>query len=106
MSYDIDITVHHPDGYSSRFEVGNITYNIRPMMVAASDVGFSDLHDMRCFEAAPILAHAWREMRRNPARYRRFEASNGWGTYDQFMPYLTRFYAMARLHPNGIIRVS
>jgi len=101
MSYDIDIRVDHPDGYTSNFEVGNMTYNVHAMMVAASTVSFSDLHDMRCVDATPILGHAWREMKRRPAHYRQFQADNGWGTLDKFMPHLTRFYVIATRLVNG-----
>ena len=106
MSYDIDITVQHPDGYASGFEVGNITYNVSRMVLEACGVTYRWFDGMECAKALPILHFAWRNLKRNPPHFRRFEPDNGWGTYEQFMPYMTRFYAMARLHPTGIIRVS
>jgi len=106
VSYDIDITVDHEDGYSSGFEVGNMTYNVSTMVKEACGVTFSWFDGMTCKQALPILYFCWRNLRRNPSHFRRFEAPNGWGTYEQFMPYMTRFYVMARLHPKGIIRVS
>jgi hypothetical protein len=106
VSYDIDITVEHPDGYSSSFDVGNMTYNIAEMVRQACGVTFSWFDGMSCEKALPLLRFCWLRMKRYPDFFRPFEASNGWGTYDQFMPYLTRFYVMARLHPAGQIRVS
>jgi hypothetical protein len=105
MSYDIHITVAHPDGYSSNFEVGNMTYNVARMTHVACGVAFSWFDGMPTAIALPILAHCWRVMKRNPATFRVIGVSE-WGSYDQFMPYLTRFYAMARLHPTGVIRVQ
>lgn len=103
MSSDISIRVKHSDGYTSSFEVGNMTSNCNRMLIAACGVSMGWFHDMACEKALPILRHAWREMKRDPARYRALEADNGWGTYDQFMPFLTRFYVMVRLHKSGWI---
>lgn len=106
MSYDIDIYVTHDDRYTSHFEVGNMTYNIRPMFRAAVGASFRDFHGMTCAQALPFVMFAWQQMKRRPDEFRKVEASNGWGTYDQFMPFLTKFYVMLRLHPTGIIRIS
>lgn len=106
MSYDIRIIVNHSDGYSSSFEVGNMTYNVAPMVVEASGVSFSWYDGISCAKALPLLRRTWQQMKRDPETYKRLEAWNGWGTYDQFMPYLTRLYAMVRLHPTGVIEVS
>ena len=105
MSYDIDIFVGHPDGYISHFEVGNMTYNVSGMMLEACGVTFRWMHKMPAETALPILAHAWKTMKRNPDHFRRFEVTE-WGSYNDFMPFLTRFYVMARMHPTGIISVT
>lgn len=103
MSSDISIHVVHPDGYSSSFEVGNMTSNCNRMLIAACGVSMGWFDKVSCEKAMPILRHAWQNMKRNPKVYRQLQAENGWGTYDQFMPFLTRFYVMTRLHRTGVI---
>lgn len=105
MSYDIDIYVDHQDGYTSGFEVGNMTSNVARMTGEACGVPLSWFNDVSCEKALPILAHCWRTMRRNPTHFRKFENPE-WGAYDDFMPYLTRFYVLVRIHKTGTIRVG
>lgn len=104
MSYDIEIIVDHADGYRSTFDVGNMTYNVSRMTLEAVGQRLSFFDGMDCETACPFLAELWQVMKRDPDRFRRVEVSD-WGSYDNFMPYLTRFYAMVRLHPRGGIRV-
>ena len=103
MSSSISINVNHPDGYKSHFEVGNMTSNCNWMLVEACGVSMGWFDKVSCEKALPILEHAWTVMKRDPRKFKRLQAANGWGTYDQFMPFLTRFYVMVRLHKSGII---
>lgn len=104
MSSDISIFVDHNDGYTSEFEVGNMTSNVNKMLLQTAEAKALSWFDGKsCAEARPVLESMWREIRRDPALFRQFEISH-WGSLHDFMPYLTRFYAMTRLHPNGRIR--
>lgn len=104
MSYDIEIVIHHPDGYSTTVDVGNMTYNVARMMIPACGVSFSWMDGMTVKRALPIIRHAWREMKRDPDRYIALEVTD-WGAYSDFMPWFTRFYVLCRLHPTGVIGV-
>lgn len=42
----------------------------------------------------------------NPAKFRKYEPENKWGTYDIFVPWLERYLAACKRHPGAKIRVS
>ena len=81
----------------------------------------------RMAEAAGIYRHVWRPdelgakyagdllaplregitlMESDPERFRKYDAPNGWGTYDQFVPWLKRYLAACEESPDAEIAVS
>lgn len=52
------------------------------------------------------LKSAIADMEANPEKYKPLSASNGWGTYEQFLPWLRELLAACEEHPNAEIRVS
>jgi hypothetical protein len=42
----------------------------------------------------------------NPSHYSTFNASNGWGTYDNFLPWCCRYLEACRKYPNSHINIS
>jgi hypothetical protein len=45
-------------------------------------------------------------MEANPERFRAMDAENGWGTYDQFVPWLKQLLTACREYPDGLVRAS
>lgn len=41
-----------------------------------------------------------------PSRFHAFDASNGWGTYRDFIPFVAEYVEACRKHPNADVRVS
>ena len=107
MSYDLEIVVHHPDGYKTTVFDRNITYNLRPMLVAA---GLADslhtLEGMSGKEAQDLLYGVWRELRTRPEHYRSFDSPNGWGLRKNLLPWVRSLYLAVRTHPRGVIHIS
>jgi hypothetical protein len=46
------------------------------------------------------------EMESDPERFRAFDASNGWGTYNDFLPWLKRYFEACIKNPDAIVEVS
>lgn len=42
----------------------------------------------------------------NPEKYKVYSASNGWGTYEQFLPWLKEHLHAYKDYPDAIISVS
>ena len=45
-------------------------------------------------------------LKADPARYRTFDAENGWGLYDNFVPWIERYLAACEEHPDAIVKIS
>jgi len=45
------------------------------------------------------------EMKSDPERFRKFDSENGWGTYDDFLPWLEELLQGCKDHPNARVRV-
>lgn len=107
MSYDIDVTVDHGDGYTTTVYDGEITFNVRTMLVEAGlPDSLRSLDSLTAAEAQDQVYEAWKELRTRPSHYRPLQASNGWGTYDQLVPWIKELYIALRTHPRGVVHVS
>lgn len=88
----------------------NITNNLYSM---AKEAGFGEAvwepesngiktaHDL----IAPLEAGI-KAMRDDPERFKPFSASNGWGTYEQFLPWLEEYLQACREYPDADVSSS
>lgn len=81
----------------------------------------------RMAEEAGIYQHVWRPeevgitharqlidplragialMKADPGRFRQHDADNGWGRYDDFVPWLERYLAACEMYPHATVEVS
>lgn len=100
----------HPREIREKLFEANITHNLNRMA-----------------EAAGIYMHLWRPeeigitkasqlieplqkglalMRAEPEKFRRYDAFNGWGLYDHFVPWIERYLLACYENPDSIIEVS
>jgi len=49
----------------------------------------------------PILEHGIHIMKLNPSRFKPFSAPNGWGTYEQFIPWLQELLEACKKYPES-----
>lgn len=45
-------------------------------------------------------------MKSDPARFKKHNASNGWGLYEHFVPWVTEYLAACESWPNSTVEVS
>ena len=88
----------------------NITHNLTNM---ASEAGFygpvwrpeengvETADDLIAPLAVGIAA-----MKADPQRFKKFDAENGWGTYEQFLPWLEELLAACQDHPKATVEAS
>ena len=50
-------------------------------------------------EIIPILTKGIALMRTDPEQFKQYDAHNGWGTYDQFLPWLEEVLQACITHP-------
>lgn len=101
MSLDVDlIEVRRVSVHSQ-----NITHNLTTMADEAElyrplwrpkECGVAVARDL----IGPLY-RGIRQMERNPLYFRQFDAPNGWGTYDQFLPWLRELKQRCEDYPDA-----
>lgn len=88
----------------------NITHNLRSMASAAGiymalwrpdECGITNGAGM----IGP-LTEGLARLKADPAQFAQFNASNGWGTYEQFVPWVERVLKACMENPDANVRVS
>lgn len=107
MSYDISLYINTGLEDKEVVEIGNYTYNCANMFRVASEVdkSLSDLHNMSCVEAEPIISKAVENMQKDPVKYKAMNPENGWGSYETFLPYVESLLKECRANPSCKIGV-
>jgi len=54
----------------------------------------------------PILEAGIDRMLADPERYKKHDAPNGWGTYEQFIPWLRKLLSACKENPDATVRAS
>jgi hypothetical protein len=103
MSLDIWLTAVVEHEVVSR----NITHNLGKMWVEA---GIYDAlyrsEGKRAMDVLPELENGLVLMVNEPERFKKFSASNGWGTYEQAVPWLADLIEKFKEYPEGKIGIS
>ncbi len=87
MSYDISFKVK-VEGLENRYvEVcdpnANITWNLREMIVASTGLKWeNEANNGLCTDVIPQISKGLSEKKKDPKKYKRYEADNGWGTIE------------------------
>lgn len=88
----------------------NITHNLNTMAGEAGiyeclwrpdENGFTQAKDI-----IEPLSKGLKELKARPSYFTQFEAENGWGLYEHFVPFVQRVLDAAEKHPNANIYVS
>lgn len=96
-------------GSKDDVEVGdfNITHNLGEMAREAGiydclwrsgENGFS-----KAGEIISLLENAIQDMKDRPEHYKKFNAENGWGTYEDFVPWVEEVLECCQNHPKSEI---
>lgn len=106
MSLDIELL---DENCNVLFE-SNITHNLTRMAEAARIYielwRPEDLHIMHAEDLIYPLKQAIRDLEARPEYYKRYDASNGWGKYRQFLSWLKDYWKACVRHPDAVIDVD
>ena len=89
---------------------GNITHNLAEMAKAAGiyevlwrpeELGMGTARELIRPLRAGLAA-----LRADPAHFRLLEPSNGWGSYESLVEFVTDYLAACEIHPNATLEVS
>ena len=88
----------------------NITHNLNAMADAAGiyqacwrpeEIGVSKAEQL-----IPFLREGLKKLRSNPKYYQTFNAPNGWGLYEHFVPWIERYLCACEEYPDAEVSVS
>lgn len=88
----------------------NITHNLGKM---ASECGIyialwrpEEANYKIASDIISSLENGLRSLKENPKHYKQFDAENGWGTYEHFIPFVEEVLKACKEYPDAIISVS
>lgn len=106
MSLDVYLTELRP---VEVFEA-NITHNLNKM---ADEAGIyealwrpEDLKINKAVELIPLLEKGLELLKSDEKRFRKFDAANGWGRYEHFVPFVEKYLEACRESPGAEVSVS
>jgi hypothetical protein len=103
MSLDVYLEEVQP---TEVFEA-NITHNLTSMWGAAGVyVALYESEGKHAKEIIPALEAGVAAMEEDPAKFEAFNSPNGWGLYKNALPWLRKYLAACREHPDATIRIS
>ena len=88
----------------------NITHNLATMadrvgihdaLWNPEEIGITDAKDL-----IPILEKGLKKLKSAPDFYKQYNAGNGWGTVDDFIPWIERYIEACKNYPDSVISVS
>jgi hypothetical protein len=54
----------------------------------------------------PLLEAGLAKLKADPAHFAKFNAENGWGLYEHFVPFVENYLAACKEHPEAEVSVS
>ena len=88
----------------------NITHNLNKMAEEAGIYNCLWRPDENCIEKAyqmiEPLSAGLAELLANPAKYKKFDAPNGWGLYEHFVPFVKDVLNACIENPDADVEVS
>jgi hypothetical protein len=99
-------------GFKDTNEVysGNITHNLGAM---ATEAGIyealwkpEELGITKAKQLIEPLRAGLELMKSDPERFKKFDSDNGWGTYDDFIPFVSEYLNACIDNPNSGVKVS
>lgn len=80
-------------------------YNI-PDKEHEAEWKFEDENIVLAKEIAPIIEKGLADMKARPEYYEQFNASNGWGLYENFVLWIEKYLEACNEYPDAIVSVS
>lgn len=108
MSYDVyvECKLEGYDEWISVTDGNNITYNLADMFDAACGARPSLWHLQPCGYVLQLVTKGINELEKYPEKYKRYEASNGWGTIKGALSFLRRVRIDCEKYQKGRIFVG
>lgn len=105
MSLDVHLTINDEDVYSA-----NITHNLIKMADEAGLYsilwGPEEMNLTKAYQLVEPLRLGLKILKSEPERFMKLNASNGWGKYENFVPFVEKYLEACLEYLNADISVS
>lgn len=106
MSLDVHLTKIRPVHVYS----ANITHNLVDMAEAAGIYACmwrpEECGITKASQLIGLLTAGLEKLRSDPERFKQFDAPNGWGKYENFVPFVAEYLAACIENPEAVVSVS
>lgn len=106
MSLDVWLTIADGTGVYS----ANITHNLGRMAEAANIYTWlwrpEEVDATKAGQLIEPLEKGLELLKSNPVGFNRFDSPNGWGEYENFVPFVEKYLNACRENPDANVRVS
>jgi hypothetical protein len=106
---EIEVDTGAPEPHKVELYSRNITHNLNKMAEEAS-IYYPLWHPYELWEnptagmLIPLLEEGLTNLKSNPEHFKQFDASNGWGTYKDFVPFVEEVLDACKKHPKANVR--
>ena len=106
MSYDIRLVINTGGARPAPVtECRSPTYNLYAMFVLALGCPIRELHGKQAGDVIPLLEKATKAMRRAPAKFKKLNPENGWGSYEGALNSLCWLLEVCQEHPLATVEI-
>lgn len=88
----------------------NITHNLGEMADAAGIYQAlwrpEEINAKEAKDIIPIVEKGLADLKARPKHFGQFNASNGWGLYEHFVPFVEKYLEACKEYPDAVIKVS
>lgn len=106
MSLDVSLSRVQETGVYD----ANITHNLGEMAIAAGIYKAlwrpEEIGVYTASQLIPLLKKGLTKLKANPAEFKKYNAENGWGTYEHFVPFVEDYLAACKEYPDAKVSVS
>ena len=107
LSYDKGATYVEQD---EELYTSNITHNLNAMADAAGIYEAlwrpEEINCVYAKDIIPILTDGLSKLKSDPKKYKEFNSPNGWGMYENFVPFIEKYLIACNKYPESIIEIS
>ena len=110
MSLDVSLKYKVEINKQIEAYTANITHNLGEMAEKAGiyyhlwrpeEIGIATAKEL-----IEPLEEGLNKLKDNPTYYKQFNSPNGWGVYENFVPFVEKYLEACKEYPNSIIEVS
>lgn len=100
----------HETGDGTQVYSANITHNLTRMAEAAGIYKAmwhpDDINLSKAKQLTPLLEQGIEKLKSDPVHFNQFNAGNGWGKYEHFVPFVQEYLNACKEYPEAYISVS